>query len=677
MSQKRTFTEIRDDLVRARSYFVDPEFPPNEKSLYKNGRASRKFGKIVWKRPLDIANNPVFILNEARRHDLDQGYLGNCWFVAGAAILATSHRKQLERVVPRDQGFGNDYAGIFHFYFWWYGEYEEVIIDDYLPTDGYRLIFCHNRERTNEFWSALLEKAYAKLRGSYEALDGGKLQDSLVDFTGGISEAIDIRDKAKIAKNIYEMLYNSFKMNSMIGGSIFRPPNATTPEVRLYNGLYMGHAYSITGFTQLSFKGRVCRLVRLRNPWGRKEWNGSWSDKSREIASVSEEIKNDLRFRARDDGEFWISIEDFLANFDEIQLCHLQPDALTDEVAIDENKNHWNVTLYHDSWIRGVTAGGCGNPPNQNLYWKNPQFFVTLREFDDRLTDNDCTLIVSLMEKEKGGDVSKTAIGFDVYRLNLPDFRPLDGQKAPRNTLLLTKRSGSFQYYREVCRRFELPPGTYVIIPSTFEPHEERNFLLRLFTEKKAESGIMDEDPGPATPVQPVEDTTVDLFAKYSGEDGRMDSKELAGFLKAISKTEFTDALNFSSEACRSLVSMMDQNQTGFVNFEDVKKMWKEVKTYSGVFRKFDADKTGSIDTLELGSLFNALGFPLSRSVLTAMVRRYGGRDNRIIFEDFVIVMSKLLLMYGIFVKHQKGQGNREGVAEFTRNEFLMYTMFC
>lgn len=37
---------------------------------------------------------------------------------------------------------------------------------------------------------------------------------------------------------------------------------------------------------------------------------------------------------------------------------------------------------------------------------------------------------------------------------------------------------------REVSGRFKLAPGTYIIIPTTFEPNHEGDFLLRIYAEK-------------------------------------------------------------------------------------------------------------------------------------------------------------------------------------------------
>jgi len=59
-----------------------------------------------------------------------------------------------------------------------------------------------------------------RLRGCYEALDGGKLHDSIVDLTGSIAETIDLKDASSIPSNLYDILWKCYKMNSMIGGAI-------------------------------------------------------------------------------------------------------------------------------------------------------------------------------------------------------------------------------------------------------------------------------------------------------------------------------------------------------------------------------------------------------------------------------------------------------------------------
>ena len=54
-----------------------------------------------------------------------------------------------------------------------------------------------------------------------------------------------------------------------------------------------GHAYSILDVFEIpkprGKKRRVSRLLRIRNPWGRKEWNRKWSDDSVETKKIRKE----------------------------------------------------------------------------------------------------------------------------------------------------------------------------------------------------------------------------------------------------------------------------------------------------------------------------------------------------------------------------------------------------
>ena len=67
-----------------------------------------------------------------------------------------------KQVVPPNQTFDDSYCGIFHFRFWYFGEWVDIVVDDKLPfIYDNQLIFLKSKD-PNEFWCALLEKAYAK-----------------------------------------------------------------------------------------------------------------------------------------------------------------------------------------------------------------------------------------------------------------------------------------------------------------------------------------------------------------------------------------------------------------------------------------------------------------------------------------------------------------------------------
>jgi len=294
---------------------------------------------------------------------------------------------------------------LFSFRFWQYGEWTDVVVDDYLPSRDGRLVYMRSQER-GEFWSALLEKAYAKLHGSYRALRGGTTAEAMTDFSGGCTEVYDLKDAPG---DVFDIMMKTHARNSMQACSVEADPYVF--EAKTDSGLVRGHAYSLTKVVKAKVdtgrKQGLFPLVRIRNPWGNDtEWKGAWSDGSMEWKFIPEGEKSQLGLTFDEDGEFYMSQKDFLTQFDTLEICNLSPESMGEEAGEDCGQLQWNEQRFNGSWVAGVTAGGCRNFIDS--FADNPQFKVTLTDSDD---DDDalCTCVISLMQK--GGRKRKAIRG--------------------------------------------------------------------------------------------------------------------------------------------------------------------------------------------------------------------------------------------------------------------------
>ncbi|NXP33418.1 CAN5 protein, partial [Leiothrix lutea] len=480
------YQELKEQCLQQGILFEDPEFPASDESLYYD---SADKVKVEWKRPKDLCEDPHLLVDGMSSHDFHQGKLGNCWFVAACSCLAL--RKSLwQQVIPDskeqewDPKNSRKYAGIFRFRFWRFGAWTEVVVDDLLPTENGELIYCHSNVR-NEFWSALLEKAYAKLAGSYQALDGGSAAEALVDFTGAVAESINLAE-GKYGEVIYEQmkLFEDLMKVHKRGGfiSCFISESSGHPnEAETELGLVVGHAYSVTAITKLrlgerlllSFKAEKLFMVRLRNPWGKKEWHGAWSDSSEEWKKVSDSERKNLGLTVENDGEFWMTFEDWCKNFTDVDICR------TVNTSYFSLHKTWEKEIMFGAWEKHPEpllnrAGGCFD--NRETFLQNPQYLFDVKKAEDKV-------LVSLQQEDrrkykKEGKGDNITIGFEILKVE-------DNRRYRLHKLTVQERVATSLYSnsRSVFLRKTLQRGRYVLVPTTFIPGVPTAFLLRLYTD--------------------------------------------------------------------------------------------------------------------------------------------------------------------------------------------------
>lgn len=114
--------------------------------------------------------------------------------------------------------------------------------------------------------------------------------------------------KEKNLDKLWTELMKYHKEGAMLGAgsnSHADGDSATSPL-----GIVQGHAFSILRLAEVDGH----KLIQLRNPWGRGEWTGDWSDNSDKWTTRIRNIVN--WHETKDDGVFWMDLNDLVPEFD-------------------------------------------------------------------------------------------------------------------------------------------------------------------------------------------------------------------------------------------------------------------------------------------------------------------------------------------------------------------------
>ena len=155
----------------------------------------------------------------------------------------------------------------------------------------------------------LLEKAWAKLCGTYARTSGGLSGVAADHILGVTSDTIWHDDCMYDIDRTWSKFKEAGRRKFVImagtrGGG----------ERGNASGIYGGHAYTILSAHETQGK----KILRIRNPWGSGEWKGDYSDDS---PLWTPSLKNELGWVKKDDGIFFMPFKDYMSQFRMTWIC--------------------------------------------------------------------------------------------------------------------------------------------------------------------------------------------------------------------------------------------------------------------------------------------------------------------------------------------------------------------
>lgn len=193
--------------------------------------------------------------------DVDQGALGDCYYVAALAAVAAVDPAIIERSVNENAN------GTFTVTLYPDGEPVEIVVTPTFPAkemSGTPVPAYSGDSQTAgtwELWPLAYEKALAIYEESYEDIEGGWAHEAMEWVTGAASFDVRPTDYSFDELKAEFEAGSAISLSSLSGSDVNRYAiNEDDPATANTTDLFYGHAYIVAGVTEIG--------VLVRNPHG-------------------------------------------------------------------------------------------------------------------------------------------------------------------------------------------------------------------------------------------------------------------------------------------------------------------------------------------------------------------------------------------------------------------------
>ena len=313
--QELTYKEL---LTQINEPFIDEGFPPDQRSLITSESVFKlqtdeleAFKQLDYARLSDIyKGNKITLFDKIDPHSIKQGCLCNSYFLSAISALAENPARIKKCFVSESI----NKVGCYAVQLYLNGENKtEIIIDDYVPVYKGTNNPAFTTSSNNDVWVQLLEKAWAKSNGGYDKTVFGLSSEVLRSVTGApvfIYEHETLKPD-ELWKQLNFGIKSGYAMLCSLEDETYNYEESDSVS---------NFSYTIIGAYKVNTSKGNVKLIKIRNPWGNFEWNGDWSDSSR---LWTKSIKDDVEWQPNSNGVFYMSLEDYQANFLTTVICKI------------------------------------------------------------------------------------------------------------------------------------------------------------------------------------------------------------------------------------------------------------------------------------------------------------------------------------------------------------------